>query len=285
MKKLSVVLATRNEEKNIKECLLSVQQIADEIIVVDEGSTDRTREIAKGLGARVFKVKHEPVFHVTKQKALDKASGDWILQLDADERVTSELGSEIKNILNGKGAEKVIGKKLRLFKKHQKLIEERDEKIGKGTGEIVAYFLPRMNFFLGRPLKYAGVYPDGVIRLVKKGSARFPQKSVHEQIEVDGKVGWLANDLEHHDSPTLSRYLSRLNRYTGLKAEEFKVSNVGRGPFSFIFYSFCKPFFNFLKLYIRHKGFLDGVRGFLWSFFSSLHFPVAYYKYWVKKKV
>src|SRR3972149_11918966 len=96
MKKLSVVLATRNEESNIGDCLEAVKGLADDIVVVDEGSEDRTREIAESYGARVFKVMHEQLFHKTKQKALDLAQGDWVLQLDADERVTPELARERK---------------------------------------------------------------------------------------------------------------------------------------------------------------------------------------------
>ncbi len=286
--KLSVVLATRNEEENIGPCLESVKGIADEIVVVDESSIDKTREIAKDFGARVFKVKHEPIFHITKQKALDKATGGWIFQLDADERVTPELAKEIKEVVGGGSTSSKFrgaGKKYRLFKKHQDLIERRDGKIGKDTGEVVAFFVPRLNFFLGKPLKHAGVYPDGVIRLVKKGKARFPQKSVHEQIEIDGEVSWLTNDLEHHDSPTLKRYFSRFNRYTNLHAEELKDKRVRKNVIGFLQYTVYRPLFIFFRLYLRHLGFLDGVRGFLWSFFSALHFPIAYFKYWTKSEV
>src|SRR3990167_7280112 len=98
--KLSVVLATRNEETNIEACLDSVKNIADEIIVFDENSSDKTREIAKKFGAKVFKVAHQPIFHITKQKAINKASEDWILQLDADEVITPELAGEIKKVIN-----------------------------------------------------------------------------------------------------------------------------------------------------------------------------------------
>lgn len=297
--KLSVVLATRNEEKNIARCLNSVKQIADEIVVFDENSTDKTREIAKRYGARVYKVLHEPIFHKTKQKALDLARGDWILQLDADERVTKELVGEIKQIINSPNdrlLDRVLGhgersrtitggfnrELTKLFESHQQLIEQRDGPIGKRTGEVVAFFIPRLNMFLGRPLKYAGTYPDPAIRLVKKDKAWFPAKSVHEIMEVEGEVGWLQNYMEHHDSPTLSRYFNRLNRYTDLKSQELQKSETPKNFIFLIHYSFFKPFFIFLNLYIRHKGFLDGMRGFLWSFFSASHFPIAYFKYWQK---
>jgi len=287
MKKLSVVLATRDEEENIGACLGSVKDIADEIVVMDESSTDKTREIAERYGARVFKVKHDPIFHKTKQKALDKATSDWILQLDADERVTPILAKEIRKVIEMTPStlrlRKENKKKEKLFKRHQKIIERRDGSIGEKTGEIVAFFLPRINFFLKKPLVHAGLYPDASIRLVKKGKARFPAKSVHEQMEINGEVAWLFNDLEHHDSPTFRRYFDRMNRYTDLHAREFKGAGVSRNYFVLFHFSFIKPAITFLKLYIRHKGFLDGVRGFLWSLFSALHYPIAYFKFWASK--
>lgn len=273
--KLSIVLATRNEEENIGRCLGSVKTIADEIVVVDEYSTDKTREIAENYGAKIFLEPHHDIFHITKQKALEKATGDWILQLDADEVVTPELSKQIEEVLNGS----YTYKKNNLFERHQKLIEQRDGPIGKKTGEVVGYFIPRLNMFLGKPLIHAGVYPDGIIRLVKNGKANFPQKSVHEQVELDGEVSWLNGNLLHYDSPTLKRYLARLNRYTNLRAKELGDQKVSKGIISFLMFTFYYPVTIFLKLYFRHLGFLDGVAGFLWSFFSAMHFPVTYFKY------
>jgi glycosyltransferase involved in cell wall biosynthesis len=295
--RLSVVLATLNEEKNIKDCLASVNSVANEIIVVDESSDDRTRAIARELGARVYKVKHEPIFHKTKQKAIDKATGDWILQLDADERVSSELAKEIDEVINSSNEglqnrvlspstihNKLSTKKAKLFLRHQKLIEKREGKLGKGTGEVVAFFVSRINYFLGKPLLHAGVYPDGVIRLIKRGKARLPGKSVHELMEVGGEVGWLFNPLEHHESPTFERYLARVNRYTDLHAKGYEKQNLPLNVLYLLHYSFTKPAFEFLNLYIRHKGFLDGTRGFVWSLFSAFRFPISYFKYWLKNK-
>ncbi len=279
MKKLSVVLAVRNEEKNIGKCLESVKNIAGEIIVVDEHSTDKTVEIAKKYGAKVYEEPHHPIFHVTKQKALDHVTGDWILQLDADERVTPELAKEIESAISGKPVA-ISESKLKLFERHQRVIEKRDGKTGADAGEVVAYYLPRRNLFLGRPLIHAGVYPDGVIRLIKKGKAYFPAKSVHEQIVINGRVSWLGSDLIHDDSPTFERYLARLNRYTDLKARELWEVRTPKNVFVLFYYSFIKSLVVFLTLYIRHKGFLDGMRGFVWSLFSALHYPVAYFKYW-----
>jgi glycosyltransferase involved in cell wall biosynthesis len=288
MNKLSVVLATRNEEENVGRCLESVRDLADEIVVVDEYSTDGTRDIAKNLGAKVYLEPHHSIFHITKQKALEKATGEWILQLDADEVVTPELAKEIREVINMPNDEikkrfDIDLREMHHFKRHQRLIEARDGKIGNGSGEIVAFFIPRLNMFLGRPLRFGGVYPDGVIRLIKNGKARFPQKSVHEQIQIDGDVSWLFNDLKHYDSPTLKRYLSRFNRYTDLHAKELDEKKTLKGISSFVFYTTYKPILTFLNIYIRHKGILDGPQGFLWAFFSAMHFPVAYIKYLTNK--
>ena len=283
--KLSVVLATRNEEQNIGRCLESVKNIADEIIIFDEYSTDKTREIAKSFGAKVYLEPHHEIFHVTKQKALEKAKGEWILQLDADEVVTPKLAREIVSVVANSQPStlNIPTHKLKLFGKHQQLIEQRDGKIGQRTGEVVGYFIPRRNMFLGKPLIHGGVYPDGVIRLVKNGKAHFPQKSVHEQIELDGEVGWLSGDLLHYDSPSFERYLARWNRYTDLIAQELKNSKTQKNLWSFLLFTVHRPLFTFLSLYIRHKGILDGINGFLWSLFSSLRFPIAYFKYITNK--
>lgn len=278
--KLSVVLATRNEEENIARCLESVKSIASEIIIFDEYSTDKTREIAESFGAKVYFEPHHDIFHITKQKALEKAKGEWILQLDADEVVTPELAKEINEVVNGSP----ITVYNKLFDRHQKLIEQRDGVIGKQTGDTVGYFIARCNMFLGKPLIHAGVYPDGVIRLVKNGYAKFPCKSVHEQIILNGKVGWLSGDLLHYDSPTLKRYLMRLNRYTDLKAQELKSSKLKKNVLSFLQFTILHPTYYFLLRYVRHGGYKDGVNGFLWSFFSALHFPIAYFKYVTDKK-
>lgn len=287
MPKISVALATYNEEENIGSCLESVRDLADEIVVVDGTSVDKTREIAKSFGARVIKADNPPIFHINKQKALDAATGDWILQLDADERVTSQLSEEIKQVV--KMTDEQIRKRSinpaqkRLFERHQRLVEEKDGRIGKSTGEIVAFFVPRKNYFLGKPMAYAGTYPDGVIRLAKRGKAYFPAKSVHEQIKMDGEVAWLESDLIHLANPTLSEYMEGAGGYTDLLSDELRIKGVKLNPFLTIYYLTIKPFLTFLLLFIRHKGFLDGIYGFLFSLFSALHFPVAVVKLWTRK--
>ncbi|MGB6838874.1 MAG: glycosyltransferase family 2 protein [Microgenomates group bacterium] len=287
--KLSVVLATKNEGKNIGPCLESIKTISDEIIIFDEESSDRTCEIALKYGAKVFSVKHEAIFHKTKQKALEAATYNWILQLDADEIVSKDLAREIKKVI--KMSDKEIAeyqksfpaKKRKLFEKHKRLLEERDGPIGKESEPYEGFFVPRLNFFLGKYLRYGGVYPDGVIRLIKKGKAHFPAKSVHEQIVVEGKVGWLQNDLIHMADPTFKRYLERNSRYIDLIADELKRDRVGKNPIKFIEYYFVKPIWWFFLTQIRHKGIVDGFQGIVFSFFSALRFPRAFFRYLTKR--
>ena len=280
--RLSVVLATRNEGKNIGQCLSSIKGIADEIVVLDEKSKDNTVELAKSFGAKVVSTEHSPIFHTTKQKALELATGDWILQLDADERVTPNLAKEIRRVIEMSDGEidkyqKTL-KNRGLFLRHQKIIKERDGQIGK-EGPYSGFFLPRKNYFLGKYLRYGGVYPDGVIRLVKKGRAHFPAKSVHEQILVDGKVGWLENDLIHMADPTFKRYLERNSYYIGLMVDEMEKEKLSKDIFQFINYVILKPIWWFFLTQIRHKGILDGVQGIIFSFFSALRFPRVYFRY------
>lgn len=282
MASLSIVLATFNEENNIPECLESVKDLADEIIIVDGSSTDKTVEIAKKFGAKVFVKDNPPIFHINKQKAIDLASGNWILQLDADERVSPDLKEEIKKViaLSEEELEKyeksLPGSKL--FLRHQKLIEERDRKVGT-EGDYAAFFIPRLNYFLGKYLRYGGVYPDGVIRLFKKGKAYLAAKDVHEQMVVNGKVGWLQNPLYHKDSPTFKRYLQRNSRYIDLIARQLAESRANKDPKTMFNYIIYKPLSWFLATQIIHKGILDGYQGILFCLFSALRFPRAYIRY------
>jgi (heptosyl)LPS beta-1,4-glucosyltransferase len=280
MSNLTVALATYNEEHNLQACLESVKDIAGEIVIVDGSSKDNTIEIAKKFGAEVIITNNPPIFHINKQKALELSKNDWILQLDADERITPELSEEIQKIIKMSEDEineyqnKLPDKKL--FHRHQAILNKRDGEIGADSDTYAAFFIPRLNYFLGRYLRFGGVYPDGVIRLVKKGNAHFPCVSVHEQISVNGKVGWLQNPLLHIDSPTFSRYLKRNNRYTDLMADELRQNKTN--IITAFFYLFIKPVHWFFLTFIRHKGFLDLWPGFVFSFFSSLRFPISYMK-------
>lgn len=249
MATLSIVLATFNEEKNLADCLESVKNLADEIIIVDGGSSDKTIEIAKKFKAKVKITDNPDIFHINKQKAIDMATKDWILQLDADERLIEELAKEIKS------------------------------KIQNHESDVNGYWIPRKNWFLGRFLLKGGQYPDYTLRLYKKGKGKLPQVSVHEQAVVEGKVDYLENPLIHIADPVFSRYIKRFDRYTTLIAKELKESKIGYNPINTIKYVLILPIWWFLLTYIRHKGFMDSWQGFVFSFFSSLRFPVSYVKY------
>lgn len=247
--KISVVLATYNEEKNIKRCLESIKDIASEIIIVDGSSTDNTREISERLGAKVFKTTNKPNFHINKQMAIDKAMGDWILQLDADEVITPALSKEIIDIINSNPEEN-------------------------------AFWIKRKNYFLGTFLKKGGQYPDPAIRLFRRGKARLPQKDVHEYLSVEGKIGTLSEPMEHYYAPTFERYLINSNRYTSFSAKQYQENSLPLNIFNSVNYLLIKPIYTFLLIYIRHKGFVDGFPGFVFALFSGLHHATSYMKYW-----
>jgi len=251
---ISVVLATFNEEKNLPACLDSVKNLADEIVVVDGSSNDKTVEIAKKYGAKVLVTDNPPIFHINKQKAIDMATKDWILQLDADERVTPELVKEIR------------------------------EKISPQTSLItqttpIGYWIPRKNWFLGRFLMKGGQYPDYTVRLYKKGKGKLPQKDVHEQAVVEGEVGYLQHPLIHIADPNFKRYLQRYNRYTNLLARELQEKHAGKDMVAMVKYMIVLPIWWFFLAYIRHKGFMDGWQGFVFAFFSGMRFAVGYVKF------
>ena len=284
---ISVALAVYNEEKFIHYPIESTIDWVDEIVIVDGGSTDKTVKIAVSYGRKI-KIIHSPnpvMFHKNKQKALDSCKGEWILQLDADEAVSKALREEILKVVKMdqqklEDYQRKLPEK-RLFLKHQKLVEERIKKQGGKVykkGPIVAFFLPRLNFFMGKFLRYGGLYPDGSIRLVKRGKAYFPCKDVHEVMEVKGRVGWLVNPILHYDSPTFERYIKRNNRYVLHLAREMIEKGEGGGIKGFFEYVIFKPLEWFVRTFVLYKGFLDGWRGFLFSFFSSLRFARAYFR-------
>jgi len=275
---ISVVLATFNEESNIAACLSSVKDWVDEMIVVDESSTDKTREIAEHLGAKVYQEPHEQVFHITKNKAINRAKSDWILQLDADERVTPEMKKEIIGILEGKyfgydhwlsPLKRLVNKLISIFPEPKSLKQP-----------AAAYWLPRKNYFLNRYLYHTAQYPDPVIRLFQRGKAILPAKDVHEQMLVKGVIGWLESDLVHYATPNFSRYLLREDRYSSLQARFYKEQRLRITLLNTLNFLFLKPLFTFLALYIRHRGFLDGFPGFVFSVYSGFHHAFSYMKLW-----
>jgi glycosyltransferase involved in cell wall biosynthesis len=251
-KQLSVVLATYNEAVNIARCLDSVKSIADELIVVDGGSTDATVSIAKQYNAKVIETDNPPIFHINKQKAVDAAKYDWILVMDADEELPKKSQKEIVGLISSNP---------------------------KDNG----FWIPRKNMFAGKWMRYGGMYPDYNIRLFRKGKGVHPCKSVHEMIDIDGSVGHLHEPMIHHTYPTVTDYFKKANAYTSLTATEIGEGKEGTWGYLFLKYVVARPITTFISLYIRHKGILDGWRGFLWAFFSGFHFMWAYIKYQINK--
>lgn len=287
---LSVAIATYNEATNIENCLNSIQDLADEIIIVDGESGDNTVAIAKKYPqVKIISTTNKPNFHINKQMAIEKCTGKWVFLLDADEVVSPELAAEIKNIISESDGKiiDITDKLLQdnpLFLRHQQILEKRDGSFGKKTQEYTAFFIPRLNYFIGGFLRYGGVYPDGQIRLFKNGTSRQPAKDVHEQIDTDGRVGWLKSDLLHYADINFSRYLLRNNRYTTNIATELQDKKVPINTLNFFNYFLIKPIHWFLLTYFRHKGFQDGFPGFVFSWYSSLRFPLAYIKYYELQK-
>jgi glycosyltransferase involved in cell wall biosynthesis len=250
---ISVVMATYNEADNIVRCLNSVKDLADEIIVVDGSSTDKTRELAKKFDAKITKTINKMNFHINKQMAMDQAKGDLVLQIDADEVVDGQLAAFIKAV---------------------------EVKRKTGTLTEVAWWLNRKNLFLGRWLTKGGQYPDPVIRLYLRGKAKLPHKDVHEQMTVEGLLGWADGHLLHYSNPTFSAYLRKFNTYTSFRAKLWQEQNLTLSLGHSINYLLIKPIVIFLSLYFRHKGLLDGYPGFVFALMSGLHYPVAYLKLW-----
>ena len=255
MPQISVVLATFNEEKNLAKCLDTVQDLADEIVIVDGTSSDKTVEIAKKYGARVIVRENPKIFHINKQIAIDSATRDWVLQLDADEHLTPELKKEIKEVISS-------------------------QKSAVRSQPVNGFWLPRKNYFLGRFLMKGGQYPDYTLRLYRKGMGKLPQKDVHEQAEVEGEVGYLSNALLHYPYKNFSEYFMKWRRYNSIFADQIRDERRNKRLIGKIImlpdYLFIKPTYWFGKTYIRHKGFMDGFPGFIFSLFSSIRYPFSF---------
>ncbi len=270
--RLSLCIATFNEEKNLHYPMESALDIVDEVIIVDGGSTDKTVEIAKSYGkkVRIINANNPIMFHKNKQKAIAAARGEWILQLDADEEITPELKQEIKDIIgyNQMKSDAISKNKTNSIR----LNPISSDSI------CVAYWIPRKNWFLTRFLMKGGQYPDYTIRLYRNGYAKFPCKDVHENVEIKGKIGYLKNPLLHYADPNFSRYLMRWDRYTTAEVEKMPDDT----SLNFFNYFFWKPKLTFFMMYFRHKGFMDGFPGFVFALFSSIRFWVIYTKWRTK---
>ena len=237
---LSVILITKNEEANLKDCLESVS-FADEIIVVDSQSSDKTQEIARSFGAKLEITSDWPGFGPQKNRALNLATQDWILSIDTDERVTPELKQEILSAMTSPNA-------------------------------ADCYAIPRLSWYCGRFMKHSGWRPDYVDRLFKRGSAKFSDHLVHEGLLQSGTSGKLKNHFLHYSYRDFSQVLKKVNVYSSAAAQQAfaqgKKGGLGK--------AIAHGFWAFFRTYVLRRGFLDGQYGFALAISNA---ATSYYKY------
>lgn len=237
---LSVILITKNEEANLKDCLESIS-FANEIIVVDSQSSDKTIEIAQSFGAKVEITNDWPGFGPQKNRALNLATQDWVLSIDADERVTPELKDEILAVING--------------------ISSAD-----------CYAIPRLSWYCGRFIKHSGWYPDYVDRLFKRGSAKFSDHLVHERLLPNGTVKKLKHHFLHYSYRNFEQVLKKVDSYSTASAQQA----FAKGQQGSLAQALLHGFWSFFRTYIIRKGFLDGQYGLTLAISNA---ATSYYKY------
>jgi glycosyltransferase involved in cell wall biosynthesis len=245
--RLSVVVVTRNEEERLRACLESVAW-ADEIVVVDAESDDKTVTIAREFTDHVV-VRPWPGYAAQKNAALDLATGDWLLSLDADEVVSAELRAEVGRVLAA-------------------------------DGPADGYAVPRRNIFWGRWVRHGGLYPDWQARLFRRGRGRFAARAVHESVTVDGRVERLAGHLEHRSYRDVGDFLARADRYATLAAEEAVAAGRRAGVPDLV----LRPVGRFLGMYVVGRGFLDGWRGFLLAALYAYYVLIRSAKIWERTR-
>lgn len=247
MIKVSVTVVTLNEEAEIGPCLESVSW-ADEVIVVDANSSDRTVEIARKYADKVI-LREWAGYADQKNWASGQATHDWILSLDADERITRPLQEEIEKVLES-------------------------------SPSCSGYYIPRKNYFLGRWIRHGGWYPDYNLRLFAKEKGRFGDRAVHESVRVDGRTKRLNNPLEHYTYRSLEAYHARAGRYSALAACEMK----DQGKRFYLLDLCFRPVWTFLRMYLIRQGFRDGSDGLILAGFYGYYTFLKYAKLWEMEK-
>jgi len=245
MANLSVVVSVYNGEKYLQDCLASVKDLASEIIVVDHESTDKTVAIAKKFTKKVFKQKNDPEnIDLQKNFGFEKATGDWILSLDADERITPELSEEIQKVLVS-------------------------------HPQITGFTIPRKNIIFGKWIEHTGWYPDYQLRLFKKGKGKYPSKHVHQQIAVEGTIESLTQPFIHENYQSMYQFLHRgLTIYCPNEAE-----NLHTNGYIFSYTDAIRfPFKEFISRFFAREGYLDGFHGLMLSLLMAFyHFAIFGY--------
>lgn len=247
---ISVIVITKNEEKNILDCLESVLW-ADEIIIVDDNSDDRTIEVVKNLFNKRIKIYSKALdgdFASQRNYALSKATKKWVFFLDADERVTSKLREEINEFLI----------------EHVK------------NANINGFYIKRKDIMWGKELKHGETGDIKLLRFAKKGAGIWKGK-VHEVWEVDGNTSEMEGNIIHFPHQTIDEFLSEINFYTTLRAKELYENKIEGSIKNIILY----PKGKFIKNYFVKLGFLDGIEGFIFAIFMSLHSFLVRGKLWL----
>lgn len=246
--KVSVVVSAYNEEKKLEDCLKSVKGVADEIIVIDNTSSDKTNQIAKKYTDKVFVRENNLMLNINKNFGFTKATGEWILNLDADERVTPELEREIESL--------------------------KDDAAANG------FLIPRKNILFGKWIRHSIWWPDYQLRLFRKGKGRFEEKHVHELLKLDGEPEKLESPIEHLNYQTISQYLYKLEHiYT-----ESEVENIIKKNKKLTWKdAIGMPAKDFMKTYFFQKGYLDGLHGLVLSLLQSFYMVVVFAKVWERQ--
>ena len=242
---LSVILITKNEEANLKDCLESVS-FANEIIVVDSQSSDKTQEIAKSFGAKLEITTDWPGFGPQKNRALNLTTQEWVLSIDADERVTPALKEEILKVISSKES-------------------------------FNCYAIPRSSWYCGRFMKHSGWYPDYVDRLFKRGTAKFSDHLVHERLLPSGAVGQLQNHFLHYSFRDFSQVLKKIDAYSTASAEQAHL----KGKRSSVGKAVGHGLWAFFRTYVLRLGFLDGAQGLALAISNAEGTYYRYIKIWL----
>ena len=245
MPTLSVILITRNEEANLADCLASLEGIAQQIVVVDTNSSDRTLDIAKSYGAVIAQPQDWPGFGPQKNRALDLATGEWVLSLDADERLTPALKSEIVTAIHD-------------------------------SAHVDCFAIPRLSWYCGRFIRHSGWNPDYVDRLFKRGSARFSDDLVHERLLHSGQVAKLENPMLHYSFMNYSQVLQKIDRYSTASAEQAFAKGKTSTPLKAVLHGV----WSFFRTYFLQAGFLDGPQGFTLAMSNAQGTYYRYIKLW-----
>jgi glycosyltransferase involved in cell wall biosynthesis len=274
---LSAIVLTRNEEHNIKDCLDSLAW-ADEVLIVDSGSADRTIEIAKARGARTF---FHPFTDFAAQRnfAMSQAAGDWILFVDADERVTPELAKEIVDLISPQHSETShVRHSERSEESHQKQILRHETAQDDENQRLAAYAIPRVTYFFGSRLKFGDARNDAPIRLFPKNRAAWAQP-VHEKIETALPLKQLGYSLLHYSTRDLMHYQQKIRDYVPHELEVMRKKGARASLFKAIFF----PPSKFLQLYFLKLGILDGIAGLQYAILSSYYTFKKHWLYWKQR--